>query len=147
VKHTPLTGANLGRSFALVFDMGDDVLAEFQQFCETAHIYTARVQGIGGFGRAQLGYYDMEAQRYEPIDVDEQVEVISLAGNVTLYESKPRIHLHCIVSHRGGHCTAGHLLGGIVRPTLELFVDDLPVRLHRVDRPDAGIPLIDISHA
>lgn len=147
MRHTPLTGAHLGRGFALVFDMGDDVLEQLQKFCESEHVYTARMYGIGGFRKVQLGYYDMEAKRYEPIDVDEQVEVVSLIGNVTLYEKKPRLHAHCVVSHRDGHCTAGHLLGGTVRPTLEVFLEEIPIRLHRVDRPEIGIPLIDISHA
>lgn len=147
MKHTPLAASNLGRSFALVFDTGDDALAELQQFCEREHVYTARMYGIGGFRSVRLGYYDMEAKRYEPIDVDEQVELVSFIGNVTLYDSKPRLHAHCVISHRDGHCTGGHLLNGTVRPTLELFVEELPSRLHRVDRPDVGIPLIDISHA
>lgn len=147
MKHTPLTGADPGRGFALVFDMGEDVLAQFQAFCESERVYTARMHGIGGFRKVQLGYYDMEAKRYEPIEVDEQVELVSLIGNVTVYKEKPRLHAHCVVSHRDGHCTAGHLLGGTVRPTLEVFLEEVPMRLHRVDRPEIGIPLIDISHA
>lgn len=146
MKHAPLTG-NTNRAFVAVFDSGDDVLEQLQHFCEDERLFAARMYGIGGFRKVQLGYYDMEAKRYEPIDVDEQVEVVSFTGNVTSYQGKPRLHVHCVVSHRDGRCTAGHLLGGTVRPTLELFIDELPMGLRRIDRPDAGIPLIDLSDA
>jgi predicted DNA-binding protein with PD1-like motif len=86
----------------------------------------------------------METKRYEPIAVDEQVEVVSFLGNVTSYQGKPRLHVHCVVGHRDGHTTAGHLLSATVRPTLEVFIDEIASSLRRTDRPEIGIPLIDL---
>jgi uncharacterized protein len=133
-----------GRSYALVFDLDDDVLTDFQQFCERENIYAAFFYGIGGYRTATLAYYDMGKKRYEPIDVDEQVEVVSFIGNVTNFEGKPRIHAHCVVGHRDGHTTAGHLLQGVVSPTLEVMLQDGNVPMQRTQRPEIGIPLIDL---
>lgn len=144
MKHQRLNVHDHARRFAVAGEIGDDVLAALQQFCERERIESATICGIGGFARATLAYYDMEAKRYEPIAVDEQVEVVSFLGNVTLYERKPKIHVHCIVGHRDGHTTAGHLLAAVVRPTLELTLDELPSVLKRTDRPEIGIPLIDL---
>ena len=133
-----------GRSYALVFELDDDFLASFQRFCERENIYAAFFNGIGGYSRATLAYYDVEKKQYEPIEVDEQVEVVSLIGNITNFEGKPRIHTHCIVSHRDGHTTAGHLQSAIVRPTMEIVLQDGNVPLQRSRRPAIGIPLIDL---
>jgi len=144
VKHKLLHGEERARRFAAVFELGDDVLAQLQQFCEQERVISATICGIGGFRSATVGYYDMETKRYEPIEVNEQVEVLSFLGNVTNYNGTPRLHVHCIVGHRDGHATGGHLLHAAVRPTLELFIDEIPTPLRRTDRPEIGIPLIDL---
>lgn len=142
MKHRVLNGQAGERRFAVVFEVDDHVLTLLEQLCERERIASASLSGIGGFHKATLAYYDMETKRYEPIEIDEQVEVVSLLGNVTQFSGKPKIHAHCIVGHRDGRTTAGHLLAGVVRPTLELFVDETAASLIREDRPDIGIPLI-----
>jgi len=142
MKSKPLSRP-LGRSFALAFDSDDDVLDVLGQFVEAQAFAGARFYGIGGFCRATLGYYDVEEKRYRPIEVDDQVEVLSFIGNVAAYQGKARIHAHCVVGHRDGRATGGHLLAAVVRPTLELMVDELSAGLERRDRPDIGIPLLD----
>ncbi len=133
-----------GRSYALVFDIEDDVLAAFQRFCERQTVHGAFFYGIGGYRRATLGYYDMEKKQYDPIPVEEQVEVVSIVGNVTNFEGKPRIHAHCVVSYRDGHTIGGHLLSAIVRPTLEVMLEETSIPLQRTARPEIGIALIDL---
>jgi predicted DNA-binding protein with PD1-like motif len=144
VKHRQLHGDELTRRFVAIFDIGEDVPAGLQQLCEHERITAAVLSGIGGFAHVTVGFYDMETKRYEPIAVDEQVEVVSFLGNVTSYQGKPRLHVHCVVGHRDGHTTAGHLLSATVRPTLEVFIDEIASSLRRTDRPEIGIPLIDL---
>lgn len=144
MKHKVLGQAGGGRRIAAVFDPGDDVLDELKRLCEREGIAAAAISGIGGFLEATLAYYDMEAKRYEPIEVREQVEVLSFLGNVTEYEAAPKLHVHCIVGRRDGATIGGHLLSATVRPTLELLIHELPAVLRRADRPEIGIPLIDL---
>ena len=132
-------------TFAVVFDIGDNLLEGLQQFFETERLITGTLYGIGGFQKAIVGYYDMNEKRYVPIEVDEQVEVVSFIGNVSAYEGRPRLHAHCTLGHRDGRTTGGHLLAATVCPTLELFVQQLPSQLSRTDRPAIGIPLLDLS--
>lgn len=143
MKHRDL-GLEPLRRLVAVLEMGEDVLPALQAFCEQNTIKAATITGIGGFGRATVAFYNMETKEYESIHVDEQVEVLSFLGNVTRYGDKPRIHVHCILGHRDGHTTGGHLLSGAVRPTLELVIEELAGDIERKDRPDIGIPLIDL---
>ena len=144
MKYRRLNEHEIARKFILVCDMEDDVLQALQQFCDRERIAAASLSGIGGFRSAAVAFYDMETKRYERIAVGEQVEVLSFLGNVTAYQGKPKIHVHCILGHRDGHTTGGHLLEGIVRPTLELIVDEIFSSVRRTDRPDIGIPLIEL---
>jgi uncharacterized protein len=135
----------VGRVYAVVFESGDDLLEGLQRFFTSVDLQAAKLSGLGGFRRATLAYYDIERKQYLPIEVDEQVEVLSVVGNVATYEEKPRVHMHCIVGHRDGHTTGGHLLAAVVQPTLELIIEEIAVGLRRTDRPEIGIPLLDIG--
>jgi len=134
------------RQFVLVFETGDDVLEELQRFAQEQNVMAAFFKGLGGFERATVGFYNLQQQRYEPIEIDEQVELLSLLGNISIYDGKPKLHAHATVSYRDGRAAGGHLLQATVRPTLELVVGELAGNLHRTDRPEIGIPLLDLTH-
>ena len=48
-------------------------------------------------------------------------EVLSLAGDIALEGRQPKLHLHAVLGRRDGSTVGGHLLTGVVRPTLEAF--------------------------
>lgn len=146
VQYRLLGGRDVPRRFALVFETGDDVMAELQRFAEEQNVMAAFFTGLGGFQRATVGFFNRVDKRYDPIEIDEQVELLSIVGNVTIYDGKPKLHAHCTVSYRDGHAAGGHLIQATVRPTLELVLDELAGNLHRVDRPEIGLPLIDLTH-
>ena len=101
---------------------------------------------MGAFERAQLAYFDWEAKKYQPIPIEEQVEVIALTGDIAENdENKPDIHAHVILGRRDGSTRGGHLMEAIVRPTLELTMTETPAHLKRRMRGDIHVALIDIS--
>jgi predicted DNA-binding protein with PD1-like motif len=67
-----------------------------------------------------LGYFDRERKEYEEIEVDEQVEVLTLLGDVTVAEGEPKIHAHVVLGKRNA-AVGGHLLRAQVWPTLPPF--------------------------
>jgi uncharacterized protein len=132
-------------TFFLVFDRGDDVLAELTGFAREHRLAGARFAGIGGFSSATLAYFDPETLRYEPIPVGGQVEVASFAGDIGVADGEPVVHAHAVLGTRDGSAVAGHVLGGIVWPTLELTLSAWDVPLAR--KPDArtGLKLIELE--
>jgi hypothetical protein len=136
------TGSTL-RTFVVVFQTGDEVTSLLKGFVVEQNITAARFTAVGGFSEATLGYFVWKEREYEPIAVDEQVEVLSFLGDVALVGDRPTVHAHVSVGHRGGRVTGGHLLRGIVRPTLEVMLDELPAHLQKSLDNDAGVPLID----
>jgi uncharacterized protein len=133
------------RTWALVFDVGDEVVSTLSQFASLHQLTAARFTAIGAFSDATLGYFDAEKKAYEKIPVREQVEVLSLIGDVALDGGQPKIHAHVVVGKRDGSAHGGHLLEARVRPTLEVMLVESPARLARVYDPDSGLALIAID--
>lgn len=137
--------AGTARIFLVVFRTGDEAVSGLVELARRNDIDTARLGGIGAFSRVTLGYFDCEKKAYERIDVLEQVEVVSLLGNLTTYDGAPHLHAHVMVTRSDGTARGGHLLEGRVRPTLEVTVEVLPIRVYRTLDPASGIPLIDAA--
>src|SRR5437016_4852178 len=114
------------RTFALVFETGDTVIEPLAEFLRANDVTTARFSGIGAFRSVTLGYFDWEAKDYERIPIDEQVEVVSLVGDVALKDDEPQIHAHVVIAKRDASAHGGHLLDATVRPTLEVVLVDAP---------------------
>jgi predicted DNA-binding protein with PD1-like motif len=130
------------RTFALVFDTGDTVMQPLAGFLREKDVTAARFSGIGAFQAVTLGYFDWEAKDYERIPIDEQVEVVSLTGDVALKDDEPQIHAHVVIAKRDASAHGGHLLDGTVRPTLEVLLIDAPKHLCKRFDPQTGLALI-----
>ncbi|WP_028996625.1 PPC domain-containing DNA-binding protein [Azohydromonas australica] len=130
------------RTFALVFEHGDEVVSLLERFAVEQGLEASRITAIGAFERATLGYFDWERKDYEHIPVQEQVEVLSLVGDVALDAGRPKLHAHVVLGRRDGSTVGGHLLEARVRPTLEVLVIDSPSYLKRVCDPESGLALI-----
>lgn len=133
------------RTLALVLDRGDEVMATLQRFAAEHNLTAARLTAIGAFESATLGYFDWERKAYERIPVDEQVEVLSLVGDIALDGRQAKVHAHVVLGRRDGSTLGGHLLEARVRPTLEVMVVDSPSYLRRVCDPVSGIALIRLD--
>jgi predicted DNA-binding protein with PD1-like motif len=138
-------GGNGERSFAIVFDTGDEITTELLNFAREKNVSSAHFAAIGACERVTIAFYNLEKKEYEENPVDEQVEVMSLVGNITIYENEPKLHAHISVGKRDGTAHGGHLIEGVVRPTLELFLTETPALLQRADDEESGLPLIDLN--
>ncbi|HJV59854.1 MAG TPA: PPC domain-containing DNA-binding protein [Albitalea sp.] len=133
------------RTYALVFDRGDEVVATLERFAADHGLSASRFTAIGAFESATLGYFDWERKAYERIPVDEQVEVLALVGDVALDGTRPKLHAHAVLGRRDGSTVGGHLLQARVRPTLEVVLIDSPSYLRRSHDPASGLALIRIA--
>src|SRR3954449_766867 len=107
-------------TYAVVLATGDEVMRELGHIVREQKIEAASITAIGAFERAVLGYFDWETKEYKRNPVAEQVEVLSLLGDVAVSDQGPALHLHAVLGRRDGGTIGGHLLEGYVRPTLEL---------------------------
>jgi predicted DNA-binding protein with PD1-like motif len=135
-------------TYALIFDEGDEAASELARFARESGVNGAQLGGVGGASRAVLGWFDLEAKSYEPIRIDEQVEVVSLLGDIaTTEDGKPQVHAHVVVAKRGGSAYGGHLLELHVRPTLEVIVTETPTHLRKRALPNLPVATIRLRES
>ena len=130
------------KTFAVVFETGDEAMAGLQEFARQNHLGGARFTAIGAFEEATLGYFDWQSKEYRKIPIREQVEVLSLVGDIALEDGEPKLHAHVVLGRSDGTTRGGHLLEAHVRPTLEVMLVESPEHLHKEHDPESDLALI-----
>lgn len=131
------------KTYVLIFQTGDEVASGLLDFAKRHHLGGSHFTAIGAFSEVTLGYFDWEKKEYLKNPVREQVEVVSLIGDVALKDGEPSVHAHVVVAKRDGSAWGGHLLEARVRPTLELILEEAPGHLHKTPDAESGLALID----
>jgi uncharacterized protein len=133
------------RSFALIFETGDEVVALTKSFAVEHKPRSAHFTAIGAFRDVVLAYFDWPTKQYKDLPIEEQVEVLLLAGDIAWKDNgEPVIHAHAVVGRSDGSTRGGHLKLAHVRPTLELNLVEYPKHLERKHDPVSGLALIRV---
>jgi uncharacterized protein len=132
------------RTFAVVLDKGDEVLEGLRAFAKEHRLSAAEFTGLGALSGCVLGFFDWEKKDYRKIPVREQVEVLTLVGNIALKDGEPKLHPHIAVGKSDGTAHGGHLLEGHVRPILEVIVTESPAHLRREPDAETGLALLSV---
>ena len=133
------------KTYALIFDTDDEVMSGLLDFSRREKIGGARFTAIGAFRDVTLGYFEWEKKEYKKIPVHEQVEVLSLIGDVALDDGdRPKLHAHVVVGRSDGSTRGGHLIEAHVRPTLEVILTESPAHLQKQHDEESGLALIRV---
>ncbi len=133
------------KTFAVIFETGDEVMAGLTDFAKGQKLAGSHFTAIGAFRDAVIAYFDWEKKEYLKNPVREQVEVVSLVGDVALApDGSPKVHAHVVLGRRDGTALGGHLIEAHVRPTLEVTLTEEPKHLRRRPDPQSGLALIHV---
>jgi uncharacterized protein len=137
--------ADTPRTYVVILDSGDEILASLKQFARTTELAGSSFKAIGALSHVELGWFNWETKKYQTaVKLDEQVELLSLIGDIALQDGKPQVHAHLVVGRADGSAHGGHLLKAIVRPTCELVITENPQHLQKEIDPESGIALIRV---
>lgn len=132
-------------TYVVALDTGDEAMTELGRFVREQEIEAASITAIGAFCRAVLGYFDWQQKEYKKIAVEDQVEALSLIGDVAVAEDGPSLHIHAVLGRADGSVVGGHLIEATVRPTLEVILTQSPSYLRKAKDPATGLALIAID--
>jgi len=132
-------------TFALIFDKGDELISGLTSFALANRLGGSHFTGIGAFSDVMLGYFDRQAKDYKKIPIAEQVEALSLVGDIALKGNTPQVHAHIVVGKADGTAHGGHILEAHVWPTLEVILTESPRHLCRKIDDETGLALVDLS--
>jgi len=131
------------RTYVLVFETGDEIAGVLKQFAKEHHLAGSSFKAIGALSDAKVGWFNWQTKKYEiAAELHEQIEVLSLIGDIALHDAGPEVHAHMVVGKKDGTAHGGHLLEAHVRPTLEVILTESPQPLQKKYDPDSGLALI-----
>jgi uncharacterized protein len=135
------------RTFVVVFETGDEAASQLAAFARKQRLGGSHFTAIGAFSRVVVAYFDWSSRQYRNLPIDEQVEVLSFAGDISIDQGEPKVHAHVVVGKADATAHGGHLVEGHVRPTLELVLSEMPRHLNRRFDAVSGLALIDPAAA
>lgn len=130
-------------TYALIFEKDEEFIAGVTSWAKENNLGGSHFTAIGAFRDVTLGYFDRGKKAYQKIPLREQVEVLSLIGDIALKDGISQIHAHVVVGKSDGSAHGGHILEAHVWPTLELILTESPKHLCRKYDPETGLALID----
>ncbi len=138
-----MTTRQLGEhSWVVIFLAGDEVFSGLTRWAREHQISTGHFTGIGAWSSAVLGYYDLEKKAYRRNMVGEQVELLSLIGDLAVNNGRTVVHAHAVVGMSDGSVRGGHLLEAYASPTTEIFVTTSWVTVFKQFDAKSGLDLL-----
>jgi uncharacterized protein len=134
-----------GTGFVLRLEQGDDILKTLRQFAEAKRIKAAFFEGIGSLYQAKLGHYDFQdTKTYKYETFKEDLEILSLSGNVSTMNHKALPHAHATLGRRDFSVLGGHLEQGSLANMVEVNLTTLPGKLQKAKDNDIGLNLMQL---
>jgi len=133
------------KRYAIVLAKGDEVMSGLTDFAKQNKVTSASFTAIGAFSRATVAWFDDSRKEFKLVPIEQQVELVSMIGNIALSGDQPVVHAHVSVASSDGAVRGGHLINAFVFPTLELFMTVYPTPLHKQLDEATGLKLIDPS--
>jgi predicted DNA-binding protein with PD1-like motif len=129
--------------YVIVFHKGDEVLSGLTDFAIAHNVTDAHFTAIGAASSATLAWLDLSQKSYHPIRVNQQVEVLSLIGDIAAFSGKPVVHMHTVLGKPDGTTVGGHVFELNINPTLEVFMTVNTTPLKKKPDDASGMKLID----
>lgn len=134
------------KTYALVLSRGDEVWTALAAFANDHRVVSAHFSAIGAVRDPEVAWFDVTRKQYKAMSLHEQMEVLTLSGDIALgANGRPVVHAHIALARSDGQAWGGHLLQATASPTLELYVTTYPEPLHKRLDPATDLQLIDLS--
>jgi len=128
--------------YLLRCDKNEEVLEQLLSFATSEKITAAVFQAIGASREVVLAYYDLEKKEYLDRTFSEDLEIVSVTGNIAHMNSKPILHAHGVFSNRALKTFGGHIKKLVVSATCEVMLTKLQGELIRSFDEETGLNLL-----
>src|SRR5438876_10209332 len=95
------------KTFAVIFEKGDEVNETLRRFANERRLLASHFTAIGALGDAVIGFFDPTKKQYKKIPIREQVELLSLTGDIAFEGDVPKVHAHIVVGKADGTAHGG----------------------------------------
>lgn len=134
--------------YVIRLDLGEKIRKTLTKFLEQEQIGGGFLYGLGAVSQARIAHYPLSEKKYNEENFKGEFEVTNITGNIAMVEKKPFLHMHITLGDRkesNYNIFGGHLVEGIVEPTLEILLTALPGTITRKFDERTGLKLLDLK--
>jgi len=130
-------------TYTLNFAKGEEVMTGLSAFLKKENIQAGHIAGLGAASKLTIAYYNLETKEYEKKEYTENVEILSLVGNVGVKENNELVvHMHGTFGRRDFSVFGGHVFEIIISGAGEIHLAAFPGTINRAYDEDTGLTLM-----
>lgn len=136
---------NIGSNYVLLrLEKGEEVISSLTKFCKSQRIDNAYFSGLGSIENPTLAHYKVSTKKYSEKKIEGIFELLTITGNVALFNDEPLIHSHVIISDEEMQTRGGHLVSATVSATVEIHLRILDSVYTKSQDEEIGLKLFDL---
>lgn len=125
------------------FAKGEEVMSTIKAYLADNNIQAAHIAGLGAVSEIEIAYYNIETKEYERHTITENLEVLSLNGNVGVNtEGDTVIHLHGTFGKRDLSLLGGHIFALTISGAGEIHLKIFEGTINRAYDEETGLTLM-----
>lgn len=113
------------------FDADEDIISGIIDFCVKNTVTAGYFTAIGACKKLVLSYYNLATKEYEDREINEDLEITGVTGNIAVCAKEIVIHAHGTFGDQNLGVRAGHIKKLIVSATGEVVLHAFPGTITR----------------
>jgi len=129
----------VGEKIFVSLQTGDLINKSLMEISVKENISNAWINGIGAIDSVEVGYMDVVNKKYQKRNFNDNYELISLIGNITIKDGVPFVHTHITFSDTEYKVFGGHLFDAKITATGEIILTVADSKIDRQFNENVGI--------
>jgi predicted DNA-binding protein with PD1-like motif len=129
----------VGENIFVSLQTGDLINKSLTEISVKENISNAWINGIGAIDSVEVGYMDVVNKKYQKRNFNDNYELISLIGNITIKDGVPFVHTHITFSDTEYKVFGGHLFDAKITATGEIILTVADSKIDRQFNENVGI--------
>ena len=129
----------VGEKIFVSLQTGDLINKTLMEIAVKENISNAWINGIGAIDSVEVGYMDVINKKYQKRNFNDNYELISLIGNITIKDGVPFVHTHITFSDTEYKVFGGHLFDAKITATGEIVLTVTDSKIERKYNENVGI--------
>jgi uncharacterized protein len=139
-----VTFQRTGTNYILRLFEGEEIIETLKSFAQKYGISSGTISAIGATNEVTIGYYDAQTKEYKKQSFKENLEILSLLGNIARFDEEAFFHLHVVLGDEKFKVRGGHLFSATVSPTCEVIINALDTVTYRMMDKATGLKLLKL---
>lgn len=131
-----------GNHYIIRLEKGEEIVAKIKELCEKEDVKLASLSGIGAVNKVTAGLFKTREKKYVSKTFEEDMEIVSLGGNVSCMNGETYLHFHISVANEAGEVRGGHLTEAYISATGELVLTRIEGSVDRQYSDEIGLNLL-----